>query len=88
MLAGVPVHVVAQRLGHAKAAMTLNVYAHVLPSADDEAVRRLSMALYGSEDDPPAASTAAPPLPAQSRARRARDKPAAGPVQPSLLDEP
>ncbi len=30
LLAGVPVHVVAARLGHADAAITLRVYAHVL----------------------------------------------------------
>lgn len=30
LLAGVPVHVVANRLGHADAAITLRVYAHVL----------------------------------------------------------
>jgi integrase len=29
-LAGVPVHVVANRLGHADASITLRVYAHVL----------------------------------------------------------
>ena len=30
LLAGVPVHVVAARLGHADPAVTLRVYAHVL----------------------------------------------------------
>ena len=30
LLAGVPVHVVAARLGHADSAVTLRVYAHVL----------------------------------------------------------
>jgi integrase len=30
-LAGVPVHVVANRLGHADASTTLRAYAHVLP---------------------------------------------------------
>ena len=30
LLAGVPVHVVAARLGHADPAITLRVYAHVL----------------------------------------------------------
>ena len=30
LLAGVPVHVVAARLGHADASITLKVYAHVL----------------------------------------------------------
>jgi integrase len=29
--AGVPPHVVAQRLGHASPALTLSVYSHVLP---------------------------------------------------------
>jgi integrase len=29
--AGVPVHVVAQRLGHSSAALTLSIYSHVLP---------------------------------------------------------
>jgi Phage integrase family len=29
--AGVPVHVVAQRLGHASPALTLSIYSHVLP---------------------------------------------------------
>ena len=29
--AGVPVHVVAQRLGHATPAITLSTYSHVLP---------------------------------------------------------
>jgi integrase len=36
ILAGVPVHVVADRLGHADAAITLRVYAHVL---HDDAAR-------------------------------------------------
>jgi integrase len=30
LLAGVPVHVVAERLGHADPAITLRVYAHVI----------------------------------------------------------
>jgi integrase len=29
--AGVPPHVVAQRLGHASPALTLSIYSHVLP---------------------------------------------------------
>jgi len=36
LLAGVPVHVVADRLGHADASITLRVYAHVL---HDDAAR-------------------------------------------------
>jgi integrase len=33
LLAGVPVHVVAARLGHADPAITLSVYAHVIREA-------------------------------------------------------
>jgi integrase len=44
---GVPVHVVAQRVGHANATMTLNVYAHALPSAQQDAAVRLGNVLYG-----------------------------------------
>ena len=34
LLAGVPVHVVAARLGHADPSVTLRVYAHVIRSAE------------------------------------------------------
>jgi integrase len=34
LLAGVPVHVVAARLGHADPAITLRVYAHVIHEAE------------------------------------------------------
>ncbi len=34
LLSGAPVHVVAARLGHADAAITLRVYAHVIRSAE------------------------------------------------------
>jgi integrase len=37
LLAGVPVHVVSQRLGHASAVVTMMVYAHVLPGSQREA---------------------------------------------------
>jgi integrase len=37
LLAGVPVHVVSQRLGHASAVITMSVYAHVLPGSQREA---------------------------------------------------
>jgi integrase len=35
--AGVPIHVVAQRLGHATPAITLSIYSHVLPRQQSEA---------------------------------------------------
>ena len=37
LLAGVPVHVVSQRLGHASAVVTMTVYARVLPGSQPEA---------------------------------------------------
>jgi integrase len=38
--AGVPVHVVSQRLGHASAKMTLDVYANYLPDQHEDALVR------------------------------------------------
>lgn len=40
--AGVPPHVVSQRLGHASVAFTMHQYAHVLPQQQQEAVDRLA----------------------------------------------
>ncbi|MEX1164558.1 MAG: hypothetical protein WEB03_13375 [Nitriliruptor sp.] len=40
LAAGVPVKVVSDRLGHTKVAMTLDVYAHVLPAMDRDAADR------------------------------------------------
>jgi integrase len=34
---GVPVHIVAARLGHSSPMVTLSVYAHVLPTSDERA---------------------------------------------------
>ena len=45
--AGQPVHVVAERLGHKKVEITLNIYAHVLPDMQQDAARSLSALLYG-----------------------------------------
>jgi integrase len=39
--AGTPVHVVAKRVGHASAKMTLDVYGHVLSGQDGDAVAKL-----------------------------------------------
>jgi len=38
LLAGVPVHVVSQRLGHASPVVTMTTYAHVMPGNDADAV--------------------------------------------------
>jgi len=42
LTAGVPVHVVSQRLGHASAVVTMTVYAHVLPGSQREAADRFA----------------------------------------------
>lgn len=45
--AGVPVHIVAKRLGHKDASVTLRVYADAIPSDDDRAVAAFTKALEG-----------------------------------------
>ena len=45
--AGVPAHVVQRRLGHSKIEMTLGVYAHALPSMQQDAAQRLAALLHG-----------------------------------------
>jgi integrase len=40
LTAGVPVHVVSQRLGHASAVVTMTVYAYVLPGSQRDAAYR------------------------------------------------
>jgi integrase len=47
LAAGESVKVVSERLGHASAAMTLNVYAHVLPGAQEEATARIENVILG-----------------------------------------
>jgi hypothetical protein len=49
-LAGVSVHVVAARLGHADPAITLRVYAHVIRSAET-AVADIFARAIDDEDD-------------------------------------
>ena len=43
--AGVPVKVVAQRLGHAKTDITNDIYAHALPSMQKEAAAKMASLL-------------------------------------------
>jgi integrase len=45
LTAGVPVHVVAARLGHSSPVITLNTYAHVLPTTDDQAAAVMAAVL-------------------------------------------
>lgn len=45
--AGQPVHVVSERLGHAKVSMTMEVYAHVLPDMQRDAAAAMTALLHG-----------------------------------------
>ncbi|MCZ6874185.1 MAG: site-specific integrase [bacterium] len=45
--AGVPAHVVQERLGHKKIEITLDIYAHALPSMQEDAATRLADLLEG-----------------------------------------
>jgi len=47
LAAGEPVHVVSQRLGHKDPTITMRVYAHVLPSMQQQAARTIGTLLYG-----------------------------------------
>lgn len=44
--AGVPMHVVQRRLGHAQVQMTLNLYAHVLPDQQADAAARVAALVH------------------------------------------
>ncbi|HEY0718700.1 MAG TPA: site-specific integrase, partial [Streptosporangiaceae bacterium] len=46
--AGVPVHVVSQRLGHASPVVTLTVYAHVVPGSQREAAEMFARLVAGA----------------------------------------
>ncbi|MGC4940678.1 tyrosine-type recombinase/integrase [Kribbella sp. DT2] len=49
LIAGVPVHVVAERLGHDDPAITLRVYAHVIRQHADEAANTFATAVDGDD---------------------------------------
>ena len=44
---GIHAKIVAERLGHASTAMTLDVYSHVAPTLQEEAAHKLGAALFG-----------------------------------------
>lgn len=48
---GVPLHVVSRRLGHASEAFTAEVYSHVLPNQQADAVAQLAMRVDGNGVD-------------------------------------
>ena len=45
LAAGVPIVTVSQRLSHARASTTLNVYAHAVPGGDEAAAETLASLL-------------------------------------------
>jgi integrase len=47
LAAGVPVHVVSQRLGHSDVKITLSVYSHVLDDQRAGAASAIARLLYG-----------------------------------------
>ncbi|MEU6039751.1 tyrosine-type recombinase/integrase [Actinomadura sp. NPDC047616] len=63
LLAGVPVHVVAVRLGHADPAITLRVYAHIVGAIEERTAEVFAKALKDAARDCPvskAVNTEAP----------------------------
>ena len=48
LMAGVPVNAVSARLGHASAAMTLDVYAHVMPEAHQMVAEAIDKAFFSA----------------------------------------
>ena len=50
LAAGVSPKVVSEQLGHASAAFTLDVYAHLLPHMQAEAAKRVEAMLYPNSD--------------------------------------
>lgn len=46
--AGVNPKIVSERLGHASIKLTLDVYSHVLPNMQQEAVAKLDAVLFGN----------------------------------------
>jgi len=49
LMRGVPINAVSARLGHASAAMTLDVYGHVLPETAPVVASAISDAFFGAE---------------------------------------
>jgi integrase len=49
LAAGVPIATVSQRLNHARASTTLNVYAHAVPGGDRQAAEMLAALLDGAQ---------------------------------------
>jgi integrase len=53
LAAGVPVKIMSERLGHATAAFTQDVYMHAIPAMEEAAADQIGELLFGSDDDEP-----------------------------------
>lgn len=53
LAAGVPVKIMSERLGHATAAFTQDVYMHAIPAMEEAAADQIAGLLFGSEDEDP-----------------------------------
>jgi integrase len=51
LAAGVPIKVVSERLGHTTIALTMDIYAHVLPAMDRDAANAYGRLLDERDDD-------------------------------------
>jgi integrase len=69
LLAGVPVHVVAARLGHADPSVTLRVYAHVIRSSEAAAADIFARAVRGPNEPPVSKSVSKKPRRKTGRGR-------------------
>ncbi|MCU7756894.1 hypothetical protein N7988_28105 (plasmid) [Bacillus cereus] len=47
LLEGINPKIVAERLGHSKVSVTLDIYSHVLPNMQKEAAEKLNKTLFG-----------------------------------------
>ncbi|MBW3659872.1 MAG: site-specific integrase, partial [Actinobacteria bacterium] len=59
LAAGVSIKVVSERLGHKTIAMTMDLYAHVLPAMDEEAADAFGSLLDGQAPSSPRSWTIA-----------------------------
>jgi integrase len=60
LLAGIPVKVVSERLGHASVVTTLRIYGHVLPGMDRAAANTMATLILGDTTEGPASDSADP----------------------------
>ena len=58
LAAGISPKVISERLGHATAAFTLQVYSHVIPGMDEEAATSVAALILSAKDSAPRANDA------------------------------